>query len=272
MKWISFSLIILLVLNSSLFGIKIATQAFFMTGVCMVYVFQSFYFQPICVLFKVHLVKKTYLGPPFWKSRLLSSLHLMICIPTDMRETWVQSLDREDPLEEGMAAHSSTPAWRIPMDRGAWWATVHGVTKSRTRLSGWAHISSLLIRFGLSQPSCCWSSVHSNLLLTSLFSSSSPVFFWIENCLQFCVISTNDIFCYISLCYSSVAALRITRCALDLAPFTWIVIPLRVKGRTLQTYNSPLLSLCCCPHEFYFCIWFKPSIHCRYCFKQPVDF
>ena len=36
----------------------------------------------------------------------------------------------EDPLEEGMAAHSSILAWRIPMDRGAWRATVHGVAKS----------------------------------------------------------------------------------------------------------------------------------------------
>ena len=35
-------------------------------------------------------------------------------------ETWVQSLGWEDPLEEGMATHSSIPAWRIPMDRGAW--------------------------------------------------------------------------------------------------------------------------------------------------------
>ena len=33
-------------------------------------------------------------------------------------------------LEEGMATHSSILAWRIPMDRGAWWATVHGVAKS----------------------------------------------------------------------------------------------------------------------------------------------
>ena len=41
----------------------------------------------------------------------------------------------EDPLEEGMAAHSSILAWRIPMDRGAWRATVHGVTNSRTRLT-----------------------------------------------------------------------------------------------------------------------------------------
>ena len=34
-----------------------------------------------------------------------------------------------------MAPHSSTLAWKNPMDGGAWWATVHGVTKSRTGLS-----------------------------------------------------------------------------------------------------------------------------------------
>ena len=47
-----------------------------------------------------------------------------------MQETWILSLDWEDPLEEGMANHSSIFAWRIPMDRGAWQATVHGVMKS----------------------------------------------------------------------------------------------------------------------------------------------
>ena len=36
-----------------------------------------------------------------------------------MQDTWVQSLSWEDPLEEGMATHSSILAWRIPMDRGA---------------------------------------------------------------------------------------------------------------------------------------------------------
>ena len=36
----------------------------------------------------------------------------------------VQSLGQEDPLEEGMATHSSILAWRIPMDRGAWQATI----------------------------------------------------------------------------------------------------------------------------------------------------
>ena len=42
----------------------------------------------------------------------------------EMRKSWVQSLGWEDPLREGMAAHSSILAWRIPMDRGAWRATV----------------------------------------------------------------------------------------------------------------------------------------------------
>ena len=41
-----------------------------------------------------------------------------------MQETWVQSLGWEDLQEDGMATHSSILAWRISMDRGAWWATV----------------------------------------------------------------------------------------------------------------------------------------------------
>ena len=38
-----------------------------------------------------------------------------------MWETGVQSLGWEDPLEKGKATHSSILAWRIPMDKGAWW-------------------------------------------------------------------------------------------------------------------------------------------------------
>ena len=49
-------------------------------------------------------------------------------------EAWVRSLGWEDPLEEGMATHSSILAWRIPMDRRAWQATVHGVAQNQTRL------------------------------------------------------------------------------------------------------------------------------------------
>ena len=55
--------------------------------------------------------------------------------PPAMRETWVPSLGWEDPLEEDMATLFSILVWRIAMDRGAWWATVHEVTKSRTQLS-----------------------------------------------------------------------------------------------------------------------------------------
>ena len=48
-----------------------------------------------------------------------------------MQETWIQALGWEDPLEEGMATHSSILAGRIPMDRGAWWATVMGSQRVR---------------------------------------------------------------------------------------------------------------------------------------------
>ena len=47
----------------------------------------------------------------------------------EMQETRVRSLGQEDPLEEGIATHSSILAWGIPMDRGALWATVHRVTE-----------------------------------------------------------------------------------------------------------------------------------------------
>ena len=52
-----------------------------------------------------------------------------------MQETWVWSLGWEDSLAEGLATtHSSILAWRIPVDRGAWRAMVHGITKSWTQL------------------------------------------------------------------------------------------------------------------------------------------
>ena len=46
-------------------------------------------------------------------------------LPT-MRESQVRSLGQENPLEKEMAAHSSTLAWKNPMDREASYATVHG--------------------------------------------------------------------------------------------------------------------------------------------------
>ena len=53
------------------------------------------------------------------------------CRRCEMR---VQSPGGEDLLEEGMATLSSILSWRIPMDRGAWPATVHGASKSQTWL------------------------------------------------------------------------------------------------------------------------------------------
>ena len=55
-----------------------------------------------------------------------------------MQENWLWSLGQEDPLEKGMATHSGFLAWKNPMDRGAWRATVHGFAKSWTWLNGFS--------------------------------------------------------------------------------------------------------------------------------------
>ena len=57
----------------------------------------------------------------------------MVKNPPAMWETWVRSLGWDDPLEEGMATHSSILAWRIPWTEepgGVY--IVHGITKSET--------------------------------------------------------------------------------------------------------------------------------------------
>ena len=55
--------------------------------------------------------------------------------PPTVQETQVQYLGWEDPLEKAMATHSQYSCLENPMDRGAWQAAVHGVTKHWTRLS-----------------------------------------------------------------------------------------------------------------------------------------
>ena len=52
-----------------------------------------------------------------------------------MQETQVQSLGQEDPLEKGMATHSSISCLENSTDRGTWRATIHGVVKGQTQLS-----------------------------------------------------------------------------------------------------------------------------------------
>ena len=54
----------------------------------------------------------------------------MVNDPPAMQETQVRPLGREDPLEKGMASHSSILAWEIPEMEEAWWATVPGVTRN----------------------------------------------------------------------------------------------------------------------------------------------
>ena len=53
-----------------------------------------------------------------------------------IQQTRVQSLGQEDPLEKGMATHSGILWLENSIDRGAWWATVHGVAKNQTCLCG----------------------------------------------------------------------------------------------------------------------------------------
>ena len=67
----------------------------------------------------------------------------MVKNPPAMQETQLHSLGREDPLEEGMATHSSILSWRIPWTEEPGGFTVQGVAKSWTRLSDF-HSTSLL--------------------------------------------------------------------------------------------------------------------------------
>ena len=79
-----------------------------------------------------------------------------------MQKIWVRSLGWEDPLEEGTTTHTNMLAWKIPVDRGAWRAADHGVTKSWARLSGskiWACPS------GCVRACYCWVVTESRLTL-----------------------------------------------------------------------------------------------------------
>ena len=71
-----------------------------------------------------------------WESRAFLLAQMVKNLPA-MRETQVQSLGWEDPLEKGMATHSSIPAWRIPWTEEPGGLQSNGVTKSWIRLSDW---------------------------------------------------------------------------------------------------------------------------------------
>ena len=74
----------------------------------------------------------------FWKAFVSIGAYLVAQMVKNLpaiQKIWIRSLGWEDPLEKGMATHSSILSWRIPMDRGAWWIAVHDVAKSQTQLS-----------------------------------------------------------------------------------------------------------------------------------------
>ena len=61
--------------------------------------------------------------------------------PLIMQESWIQFLDREDPLEKGHGNPLQYSCLENPTDRGAWWATVHGVAElNMTEEIGRAHV------------------------------------------------------------------------------------------------------------------------------------
>ena len=74
------------------------------------------------------------MGLPRWLSGKESTCHCRRPKNCEF-DPWVRKI----PLEEEMATRSSILAWRIK-DRGAWWATVHGVAKSWTQLSDYTHM------------------------------------------------------------------------------------------------------------------------------------
>ena len=79
-----------------------------------------------CILTTIHMALILY--RTFLVSQMVKNLPAML-------GAWGRSLGWEDPLEEGMATHSSILAWRITRDRQGWQVTVHGVAESRTQLS-----------------------------------------------------------------------------------------------------------------------------------------
>ena len=82
-----------------------------------------------------------------------------------MQEMRVWSLGQEDPLEKEMAVPSSILFWKNPMDRGTWWPVVHGVTKSRARLSDY---------FDFHIVTCCYSVTPLCLTLCDPMECSPP--------------------------------------------------------------------------------------------------
>ena len=133
-----------------------------------------------------------------------------------MWETRVRSLGWED-------SHSSILAWRIPMDRGAGRATVHGVTQSRTRPSDWAQQQ----RFRKLLSFVCASIQTLHQILLLVYNSFSLFSFLI-----FCTYSLQTVIVF--LCFSILTVSH---------QYTLYFMPLKVSFR--HQYTSSLSTLAC---------------------------
>ena len=80
-------------------------------------------------------IKRIYTWKPIYRYRYRYPVAQMVKNLSAMWETWVRSLRWDNHPQEGMTIHPSILAWRIPMDRGSWQATVQGVPESPARPS-----------------------------------------------------------------------------------------------------------------------------------------
>ena len=87
------------------------------------------------LLFLHHFTKFFTFSSIFLRASLVAQMVKNPAAMQEPQERKILSLGWKDPLEKGMATHSSILAWRIPMDRGAYQSTVHGVAKSEAQLN-----------------------------------------------------------------------------------------------------------------------------------------
>ena len=129
-----------------------------------------------------------------------------------MWETWDWSLGWEDPLEKGKAT-LPTPVFRpgeyLDMDRGAWWATVHGITKSQTRLK--------------------WPSMHTLSAISAVSSVYLSLLIFLPVILILACGSSSSAFCIMfSACYLNKQGDNIQPCYTPLPILNQSVVPCKV--------------------------------------------
>ena len=99
-----------------------------------------------------------------------------------------------------MATHSGILAWRIPMDRGAWRATVPGVAKSQTQLSEHAHMVPGKLRISYDDDDGCYLDIrgippNSELVASSSYYSGDPSICITSSCVLFVIAVSPKMYC-----------------------------------------------------------------------------